>query len=83
MHPTKYAGFIGFGVLFMWCCALLFWIGMADSTQPLRQVIGYAGAVLVSLSGLAIFLYTHHLEVKVARLEDQLSAARESAALHG
>lgn len=73
------AGLIGLGVLFMWCCALLFWLGMTDGHGTLRQVVGYAGAALVSLSGLSILLYASRLEKDVAHLNELVSALSESS----
>ncbi len=72
------AGLIGLGVLFMWCCALLFCLGMTDGQGTLRQLAGYAGAVLVSLSGISILLYASGLEKDVAHLKESVSALSKS-----
>ena len=51
------AGLIGLGVLFMWCCSLLFCLSVTDGQGTLRQVLGYAGAGLCcGLAALAVAL---------------------------
>lgn len=73
-------GLIGLGVMFMWCCALLPWIDLWNSSATLKQALGFFGAALVSLSGLAVLLYASHLEKRVGVLEGRLHAEKESAA---
>lgn len=52
----KYAGIIGIGFLYMWGCAVFYWI---DSSH---KFIGFVGAALVSVSGIAISFYTSSIE---------------------
>jgi hypothetical protein len=49
----KYSGLIGIGMLYTWGCAILYWVG---------SPIGFIGAGLVSISGIAVFFYVSSLE---------------------
>ncbi|OGT02137.1 MAG: hypothetical protein A2143_00635 [Gallionellales bacterium RBG_16_57_15] len=49
----SYAGLIGLGFMYMWCCAALYWVGSG---------VWFIGAGLVSVSGIAVFFYVNSLE---------------------
>lgn len=49
----KYGGLIGLGLMYMWGCAILYWVDSA---------ISLLGAGLVSISGIAVFFYINSLE---------------------
>ena len=49
----KYSGLIGLGLLYMWGCAGLYWVGSAA---------WFVGGGLVSISGIAVFFYVNSLE---------------------
>jgi hypothetical protein len=80
-HSLKrFAGWIGLGLLFMWSGALLFWIDLASEYGTWRKVLGYGGAAVTSLAGIAAALYASHLEKRAASLDAQLRAERDAAA---
>lgn len=80
-RTTKSAGLIGLGLLFVWGCALLFWVDLANEYATWKKVVGTMGAALVSLSCLALALYTSRQEQRAAELERQLAAEREATAM--
>ena len=80
-RTSKSAGLIGLGFMFVWGCALLFWIDLANEYATWKKVVGTAGAALVSLSCLALALYTSRQERRAAELERQLAAEREASAM--
>lgn len=80
-RTSKSAGLIGLGLVFVWGCALLFWIDLASEYATWKKVMGTAGAALVSLSCLALALYSSRQEKRAAELERQLAAEREASAM--
>lgn len=80
-RTSKWAGLIGLGLMFVWGCALLFWIDFADGYATWKKAVGFVGAGLVSLSCLALFMYTSRQEQRAAELEQQLAAEREATAM--
>lgn len=72
-------GLIGLGHLFVWGCAVLFWIDLTSEFAAWKQVAGYVGAGLASLAGLAMAVYASTQEQRAASLEVQLKAEREAA----
>jgi len=77
--PKKYAGLIGLGLMFMWGCAILYWVEWTNSYSTFENVIGTVGGMLVSASGLGIFLYTNDIESKLKEQEKQNAFNREQA----
>lgn len=73
--PQRYAGLIGLGLMYLWGTTLLVWGDWIQSDVLLVKCIGIMGALLASLSGLAIFLY-------VSDLETQLRSIKEKNALN-
>jgi len=80
-RSNKRAGLIGLGLMFVWCSALLYWVELANEYATWKQIAGTAGAAVVSLSCLAVVLYTGRQDQRIAELERQLAAEREAAAL--
>lgn|SRR4030065_415894 len=58
----SYAGLIGLGFMYMWCCAVLYWVGSA---------VWFIGAGLVSVSGIAVFFYVNSLEEELKNIEQR------------
>lgn len=73
------AGLLGLGLLFVWGCALLFWVDLANQHATWKAVAGTAGAALVSLACVALLMYTGRQARRMAELERQLAAEREIA----
>jgi hypothetical protein len=63
--PKRYASLIGLGVMFMWASAIVAWSGLWTSDNLIAKTLGLLGACLVSVSGIAIFLYTSSLEERL------------------
>ena len=80
-RTSKSAALIGLGFMFVWGCALLFWVDLITAYPTWKKVVGTAGAGLVSLSCLALSLYTSRQEQRAAELERQLAAEREASAM--
>jgi len=80
-RTNKSASFIGLGFIFVWGCALLFWVDLANQYATWKKVVGTIGAALVSLSCLALALYTGRQEQRAVELERQLAAEREALAM--
>lgn len=66
--PERYAGLIGLGLMYLWCATLLVWVDWTQSEVIFVKIIGFAGAALASLSGIAAFLYVNGLESEVKDL---------------
>lgn len=63
--PERYAGLIGFGLMYLWGSTLLAWVDWIQSYGIFEQIVGIAGVALASLSGIASFLYVNGLESEV------------------
>lgn len=66
--PERYAGLIGLGLMYLWGATLLVWVDWTQSEVVFVKIVGFAGAALASLSGVATFLYVNGLESKVKDL---------------
>ena len=66
--PERYAGLIGFGLMYLWGATLLVWVDWTQSDVIFVRIIGVAGAAFASLSGVATFLYVNGLESEVKDL---------------
>lgn len=80
-RTSKSARLIGLGFMFVWGCALLFWIDLASEYDTWKKVMGTMGAGLVSIACLALSVYTSRQEHRAAELERQLAAEREASAM--
>ena len=67
--PERYAGLVAFGIMYLWVSTILLWVEWTKSESNLLQIIGFAGAILASVSGLAIFFYTNGLESELKDLK--------------
>ena len=76
--PEKYAGLIGLGLMYLWGATLFVWVDWTQSSVIFVKVVGIAGAVLASLSGVAAFLYVNGLEseIKDLRAKNSFNAAQ-------
>ncbi len=59
---NKYAAWVALGLMYMWGAVFFAWIDFWNSGQTWMRVLAFFGAALVSLSGIAIALYTSNLE---------------------
>ena len=50
------------------------WVDLSTSSNTVMKILGFLGASLVSISGLAIAFYTSSLEEKVRDLKKQSDA---------
>lgn len=80
-RTSKWADLMGLGFLFVWACALLFWVDLLNEYATWKKVMGAAGGVLVSLSCLALALHTNRQQQRAAKLEKQLAVERELSAM--
>ena len=62
----KHVGrFAGLGLMFLWGTAYFPWIDLWQANNLFAKIIGIAGAMLVSLSGIAIAIYTNDVEMRL------------------
>jgi hypothetical protein len=71
--PEKYAGLIGLGLMYLWAATLIVWVDWTQSSVIFVKIVGIAGAILASLSGVATFLYVNGLESEVKDLREKAS----------
>jgi hypothetical protein len=71
--PERYAGLVGLGLMYLWMCALFFWLDLAESVDIFKKVIGYGGMALTSVCGIAAFFYTSDLESELKNLKGRNS----------
>ena len=64
----RYAGLIGFGLMYLLGATLLVWVDWTQSDIIFEKIVGVAGAVLASLSGVGTFFYVNGLESEVKEL---------------
>ena len=73
---SKYSPLLGVGVVYVWLIALLFWLPWWQSTDTMRQILGFAGAALVALSCTASLICANRLEHMVKQLTSQQNELR-------
>lgn len=71
--PERYAGLIGFGLIYLWCATALVWVDWMQSDVIFVKIVGAAGSALASLSGVATFFYINGLESEVKDLRSKNS----------
>lgn len=69
--PQRYAGLIGLGLMYLWGTTLLVWVDWTQSDVLLVKSIGIIGALLASITGIAIFLYVSGLETQLRTIKEK------------
>lgn len=68
--PSRYAGLIGLGLMYLWGATLTGWVGWSQSDVLLVKVVAIVGMLLASASGISTFLYVNDLEVQLRKLRE-------------